>query len=100
MGGRCIGDTPARAQDRTRRDGGWRGFRMTIHPLFQNAPFGPDEISVLVAGYEVTLKRLGLIHRDDRVTRLVAEKIIELGQRGGAHDPEHLSTLAMREMGF
>jgi hypothetical protein len=72
---------------------------MSIHQLFQNTPFGPDEIAVLVAAYEVTLKKLGLVDRDDPITQMVARKIIELGQRG-VRDPEQLSALAMSEMGL
>jgi hypothetical protein len=72
---------------------------MTVHQLFGNTSFGPEEIAVLVAAYEQTLKKLGLVDRDDPITQMIAKKIIELGQRG-ARDPEHISALAMIEMGF
>jgi hypothetical protein len=36
---------------------------------------------MLVAAYEATLKKLGLVERDDPLTQLVAKKIIELCQR-------------------
>jgi hypothetical protein len=51
------------------------GVGMTIRQLLQNKPFGPEEISVLVAAYEATLKKLGLVERDDPLTQLAAKKI-------------------------
>jgi len=72
---------------------------MSIHRLFQNAPFSPDEIAVLVAAYEASLKKLELVDRDDPITQMIAKKIIEFGQRG-VRDPERLSDLAMSEMGL
>jgi hypothetical protein len=72
---------------------------MSIHQLFQNTPFGPEEIAVLVAAHEATLKKLRLVDRDDPITQIVAKKIIELGQRG-VRDPEQLSALAVSELGL
>jgi len=72
---------------------------MSIHQLFRDTSFGPEEITLLVSAYEVTLKKLGLVDRDDPITQMIAKRIIELGQRG-VLDPEHLSELAMRKMGL
>jgi hypothetical protein len=66
---------------------------------FQNTAFGPEEIALLVAAYELTLKKVGLVDRDDPITQMIAKRIIELGQRG-LRDPEQLCELAMREMGL
>jgi hypothetical protein len=55
---------------------------MTIHRLLHNAAFGPEEIAVLVGAYEEALRELGLAHRADPATEIVATKIIELAQRG------------------
>jgi hypothetical protein len=57
-------------------------LEMSIHQLFRCTPFGREEIALLVAGYEATPKKLGLVDRDDPITKILAKKIIELGQRG------------------
>ena len=72
---------------------------MSIHQLFQNTAFGPEEITVLVAAYERTLKKLGVVERGDPLTEMIAKKIIEIAQRG-ERDPEQLTALAMSELGF
>jgi hypothetical protein len=71
---------------------------MAIYRLLQNSPMGPEEIAVLTAAYEQTLKKLGLVDRSDPITNIVAKKIIEVGQRG-VRDPEQLSSLALKELG-
>jgi hypothetical protein len=72
---------------------------MSIHSLLQGKPFGPDEVAVLVAAYEAALKKLGLVDRDDPLTKIVAKKIIEIAERG-VRDPKQLSELAMRDLGM
>ena len=68
---------------------------MTIHRLLQNIPMGPEDINRLVEPYELTLQALRLPSRDNPMTRLVARKVIEIGQTG-IRDPEQISELAMR----
>lgn len=55
---------------------------MPIYRLLQNSPLGPEEIKVLTDAYEQTLRKLSLVDRNDPVTEIIANKIIELGQRG------------------
>ena len=71
---------------------------MTIHRLLQNVPLGPDEISQLVAGYEKTLKGLGLRDRNDPITQLVARKVFEIAQTG-VRDPLQLASIAVKDLG-
>jgi hypothetical protein len=73
---------------------------MTIHSLFKNAPFGPEEIAILVAAYEETLRALGLKQRDDDpLSELVAKKIIAIAQTG-IRDPTLIAKRAIKELGF
>jgi hypothetical protein len=73
---------------------------MTIHNLFKNAPFGPEEIKILVAAYEETLRTLGLKQRDDDpLTELVAKKIIAIAQTG-VRDPALIARRAIKDLGF
>jgi hypothetical protein len=72
---------------------------MTIHRMLQNVPLGPERIAVLVAAYQITLKKLSLVERDDPMTQMIAKKIIEVGETG-VHDPEDISQLAIKHLGL
>ena len=54
---------------------------MPIRP-FLDQPFDPEVIAAMSATLESVCTTLGLNIVDDPVTRLVAEKIIDLAQRG------------------
>ena len=69
---------------------------MTIHRLFKDTAFGPDEIERLVMAYKQTLRALRLKDRDDPIAQLVAEKIIAIG-RTGIEDPAEISKLALKQ---
>jgi hypothetical protein len=62
---------------------------MPITRLLHNTAFGPDEIAVLVAAFEDTLRALSLVNRADPATEIVAKKIIELAKQG-ERDPIRL----------
>jgi hypothetical protein len=51
-----------------------------IYRLLRNAPLA--ESSHLFAAYELTLHALGLVDRNDPLTAMVADKIIEIGATG------------------
>jgi hypothetical protein len=53
--------------------------------------FTPEEEKVLVEAFEGSLEALRLADREDPVTRLVAEKVLE-GARSGERDPQRLRT--------
>jgi len=55
---------------------------MPIRPFLAGRPFEPEKISEMSAALEEACKVLGLRMIDDAATRLVAEKIIQLAQRG------------------
>jgi hypothetical protein len=71
---------------------------MAIYRLLQNSPLGPEEIKVLTDAYERTLSALKLVDRNDPIKRLIASKIIDLGQRG-VREPKALSAMAIKELG-
>jgi hypothetical protein len=45
----------------------------------------PEQIKSLVAAYEKTLRKFGLVDRDDPITEMIARKIVEIAQTG-VHD--------------
>ena len=71
---------------------------MPIYRLLQNSPLGPEEITMLTQAYEATLRKLGLVDRNDPITEIIARKVIELGQRG-VRQPEQLVDLTIKELG-
>lgn len=77
----------------------WLGLRaMTIHRMLQHVPLDPERIAKLVEAYQIALKKLGMVHRDDPMTQMVAKKVIEIGQTG-VRDPNNISDLAVKELG-
>jgi len=52
---------------------------------------------VLAAAYEVTLRALAVKDRDGPIAKLIAEKIVQIGQRG-VQDPRQISNLAIKEL--
>jgi hypothetical protein len=69
---------------------------MPIRPFLAGQPFDPEIITTMSVALESVCKALGLNIVDDPATRLVAQKIIELTQRG-VRDAEMLSAAALRE---
>ena len=55
---------------------------MPIKPFLAGRPFDPEKISDMSEALEAVCEALQLRMIDDAATRLVAEKIIELAQRG------------------
>jgi hypothetical protein len=70
---------------------------MAIYPLLQNSAFGPEDIKQLAAAYEDALRALELADRDDPVTQIVAQRIIDAAQTG-VRDPLQLCALAIQDL--
>jgi hypothetical protein len=70
---------------------------MPIRPFLADEPFDPEIIAKMSAALESVCGALGLKLVDDPATRLVAEKIIELVQRG-VRDAGTLSTMTLKEL--
>ena len=69
---------------------------MPIRPFLAHQPFDPDAISEMSAALVRACDTLGLKAINDAATRLVAEKIIELWQRG-VRSGEKLQAMIMKE---
>jgi hypothetical protein len=68
------------------------------HILRNDHSFTPEDNTVLVAVFEETLKVLNLSSREDPVTKLIAERIVELAKKG-ERDPVRLRSAAMASLG-
>src|SRR5262249_9546052 len=59
-----------------------RNASARITPFLQAQAFDPETIQAMANALVTTREALGLSDRDDAMTQLVAEKIIELAKRG------------------
>jgi hypothetical protein len=75
-----LGDFSDEAMRRADKLEGQRSASIT--PLLRNQAFDPETVEAMGKAFTTTCKALGLSNRDDGMTRLVAEMIIELAQRG------------------
>jgi len=93
-----LPDTSSRLEPVTNRSmmirpGGWGGA-VPIYRLLENEPFEPEHVTLMGNVFEDVLHTLGLIDREDPITRLVAMKVIELAQTG-ERDPARLKQLTL-----
>jgi hypothetical protein len=63
--------------------------------LEYDGAFNPEDVKILVAAYEDTLRALKLTDRKDPRAIAVAKLIIELA-KGGERDPDRLRELALK----
>src|SRR5262245_30479354 len=69
-----------------------------ITPFLQDQAFDPETAQAVANALVTTCKALGLSDRDDGMTQLVAEKIVELAKRG-LKTPTALHLAAIKEFG-
>jgi len=72
---------------------------MPITPYLAHQAFEPEVIETMSAAFVAACEGLHLKVGDDPATRFVAEKVIELAQRG-MRDPEELRTMTLKEFGL
>lgn len=69
---------------------------MPIRRLLAGGDLTPEEQQILVLAFERTLRKLGLVDRNDPVCEMVARKVIEIG-RNGPKNAVGISEIAVRE---
>jgi hypothetical protein len=69
---------------------------MPIHPFLSNQAFDPETIRDVSLALERVCDSLSLKVIDDAATRIIAEKIIELSQRG-VRDVAALTSMTLKE---
>jgi hypothetical protein len=70
---------------------------MSISQLLHGRAFSPEDVIVISAAFEDTLRTLGLRDRADPATDIVAKKILELATQG-ERDPERLRERAVQAL--
>ena len=71
---------------------------MPITPYLAHQAFEPEVIETMSAAFVAACDALHLKVGDDPTTRVVAEKVINLAQRG-IRDPDVLRTMTLKEFG-
>lgn len=72
---------------------------MPITPYLAHQAFEPESIETMSAAFAAACQALHLKAGDDPATRFVAEKVIELAQRG-IRDPDELRSMTLKEFGL
>jgi hypothetical protein len=72
---------------------------LPITPFLAHPAFEPETIENMSAAFVAACDALHLKIGDDPVTRFVAEKVIELAQRG-VRDPDTLRKMALKQLGL
>ena len=70
---------------------------MAIHRMPEDSAFGPEDIEQLSTAYEDALRTLELPDRDDPITQIIAQRIIEAAKTG-VRDPAKLCNLAVKDL--
>ncbi len=67
---------------------------MAINRLIASSGF---ETEVLNRALAYTLRKIGLVDRNDPITEMIARKVIEIGHTG-IHDPVQISKIAVSQL--
>src|SRR5262249_43484649 len=70
---------------------------MPITPYLAHQAFEPETIQTMSAAFVAACDALHLKVGDDPATRVVAEKVVNLAQRG-IRDPDMLRTMTLKEL--
>ena len=70
---------------------------MAIYSPLRNVPLG--EAGHLIAAYELTLRALDVVDRNDPWTLIIARKVLEIGETG-LKDPAEVSRRAVKSLRF
>jgi hypothetical protein len=68
-----------------------------ITPFLRGQAFDPELVEAMGAAFSRTCDALGLTERTDPITAVVAEKILELAERG-LRNPTAMHFMAMNEL--
>jgi hypothetical protein len=69
---------------------------MPINQELQGHVFNPDEVAIIIAAFEDTLRELN-VNRADPMAALVAKKMIDIA-KGGERDPARLREQTLRAL--
>jgi hypothetical protein len=71
---------------------------VAIRGFLSGRAFEPEAINTMALAFNAVCDHLKLKSTADDPAKLIAEKVIELAQRG-VHDPDLLQTMTLNELG-
>ena len=73
---------------------------MPIDQLVREGKIDATKATELNRAFEYALRELGLVDRADALTKIVAEKIIEVGGAAAGTHPEEIARAAIKRLGL
>jgi hypothetical protein len=71
---------------------------MPIGKLLATGDFTPEQRHVFELAFNNTLRKLGLVDRNDPICEMVAKKILEIGVTSGRSNAVAITELAVRHL--
>jgi len=68
---------------------------VTIYRLSERQAFDPETVEILAAAYEAALKLLRISNTDNAINETIAQRIIDIAQKG-VRDPAKLCAAALK----
>lgn len=72
---------------------------MPINRLLKVGKYTPKQIELLNKAFDLALRSMGLVDRNDPLCEMVARKVIEAGT-SGVSDPEKIAEAAVARIGL
>jgi hypothetical protein len=72
---------------------------MPIRRLLAGSKLGTDEIEILTQAFDKALRLLSLVDRNDPLTEMIAEKIIQIGATN-IRDPSEIAKMVVKNLGI
>ena len=71
---------------------------MPINRLLKRSKLNPDDEKLLTVAFNLALRELSLVDRDDFICNIVARKVIEIGT-DSTRDPQEIANRAVTRIG-
>ena len=71
---------------------------MPINRLLKRSKLNPDDEKLLTVAFNLALRELSLVDRDDFICDIVARKVIEIGT-DSTRDPQEIASRAVTRIG-
>jgi len=68
---------------------------VTIYRLSERQAFDPETVEILASAYEAALKLLRISNTDNPINETIAQRIIDIAQKG-VRDPAKLCAAALK----
>ena len=72
---------------------------MPINRLLKGKELNPDDVELLTAAFNLALRELHLVDRNDPFCEMVARNVIEIGTDGN-RDPKEIASCAVKQLAF